>query len=138
MSTSVVDATVPTDWSARFIGHQVWVKGEWEELVDVWIEDGCDRDSWISRRRATRGARGTRVSSCARNSHIRGVNRDQCTLIKFPDGNQIWEWNVPPGPPLPLAVRPRGWAPPAAPPRLIDVTPRTHQDQDDELALFTL
>ena len=117
LTTAVVDATVPTDWSPRFIGCQVWSGGRWVELLDVWIEDGEDRDCWISRRRTVRDSTGTH------------------RLLE--EGISVWDWNTPPGPPPPLPVRPAGWAPPAAPPQLLDVT-LTTDPRGDELALFTL
>ena len=137
LTTAVVDATVPTDWSPRFIGCQVWSGGRWVELLDVWIEDGEDRDCWISRRRTVRDSTGTRVEACAQNTHVQDVPAELCSHRLLEEGISVWDWNTPPGPPPPLPVRPAGWAPPAAPPQLLDVT-LTTDPRGDELALFTL
>lgn len=138
--TAVVDATVPTDWLPSFIGHQVWSKGQWAQLLEVWIEAGPDQNCWLSRRRAVRDAKGTRVEACARNSFVQAVPEDECELVHLEENTTIWEW-APPGygdfPAPSLPVRPQGWRPPATPPQPIDITPPTH-DQGDEYALFTL
>src|SRR5699024_4596711 len=75
---NLVDASVPTDWLDCFVGHQVWSRGSWAVLLDVWIEAGPDQNCWLSRRRAVRDAKGTRVEECAQIAYVQAVPKDEC------------------------------------------------------------